>query len=332
MVETTQIEDDIWQIELDLPFEWPESLATPSQVYLLDGDFPALINGCHPAQIDQLEDVLSSFGYRFRDLQRVVYTSWRGGNLGMAPRIRKLDHFAMSPDMCRPSDYGAYIRDSRQHLQNLAETLVRQTQDRDWELDEFEESLDAFFPQSKQQIELVPLRDGHTVAASDYSFEVIEAGGPGEGHICLYDEDAGLLFTGDFALTGMPDVIGHISTYLDELEQLRDIGADLLLPNRGMHRKRPAWALGQALRFVNNFLGHAPATMYHSPTVLEFVENDRGRRIDDLTELVFEVDLFRNLLEELERTQTIETEGEGLFKRYGTDVDDPRGRVQPASG
>jgi hypothetical protein len=84
----------------------------------------------------------------------------------------------------------------------------------------------------------------------------------------------------------------------------------------------------RALSFLNNFLSNAPAAMHEAPTVLEFIETDRGHRLEDLAEMVFALQRFRRPMDELARARMIETEGKGLSRRYGVDVDDPRNKVR----
>jgi glyoxylase-like metal-dependent hydrolase (beta-lactamase superfamily II) len=146
--------------------------------------------------------------------------------------------------------------------------------------------------------------------------------------MALYDSERGYLFCGDFAMSGLPDRLDNAQAYLVSMDRLAELPSQRVLPNRGRSYTRGRLAVTRAARFINNFLTNAPSVLVQGPTVLEFIERDRGHIIDNAVDLLFVYDVFYTLFEELVRTRTIAAEGEGLRRRYGVDVEDPRKRVR----
>lgn len=93
--------------------------------------------------------------------------------------------------------------------------------------------------------ELVPLRDGEVLDFGYHKFKCIETPGHTQGHICLYDQRRGVLFSGDHVLR---DVTPNISTwsyeedslsaYILGLKRVCDLAPSLVLPGHGKPFKK----------------------------------------------------------------------------------------------
>jgi glyoxylase-like metal-dependent hydrolase (beta-lactamase superfamily II) len=322
----------LWQITLPKPAELSLPAAAPTNVYLVDDPrAPALINAGHPAQFETLCAALREIGVAPSALERIVYTSWSIDVLGGASRFPEADHFAYSPDMLAPRHYDSTVVEPRRHeLRALAEAIVEEAAGRvpTLELEDLEEFLARQFPPVAERLRLIPLRSGHFVRLGSLELEVLETPGPERGHLCLYDAAGGRLWTGHFSLDGRPDRIVDTQPYLRSLERIHDLDPDVLLPNRGRIRDPAGWTLKGAHRFLNNFLSNAPAMMFDAPTLLDFVEQDLGFAPDHAIRYLHTLEAYRTLLDELVRSRMIEARGEGLERRYGVDVEDPRARLR----
>ena len=85
------------------------------------------------------------------------------------------------------------------------------------------------------------LKDGDTLSAGGYSLRCILTPGHTPGHMCLWDEERGLMFTGDHVLyditpniTSWPAVEDSLGDYLDSLRLIREFPVKASLPG---HRK-----------------------------------------------------------------------------------------------
>lgn len=85
------------------------------------------------------------------------------------------------------------------------------------------------------------VKDGAILSAGGYSLRCILTPGHTPGHMCLWDEAHGLMFTGDHVLfditpniTAWPNVDDSLGDYLDSLRFIREFPVKLALPG---HRK-----------------------------------------------------------------------------------------------
>lgn len=327
--ELEEIADDLVRIELAGLAEVPEALARPINVYLVEGPTPALINAGHPGHADALGRALRSRGLSPASIERIIATSWEIDVLGGAAQFPRADLFVASPDMQAPRDYEMQLQSRRRRFVEVAREIAEV--DDGLRVQPVEEATQRYFPRMTRDLRFAPLRNGQFVRAGSLRLEVLATGGPGPGHLALYDEDRQLLFCGDFSLSGLPDRLDDTQSYIVSMERLAELSSRTALPNSGRVYDKGRWTVARAANFLNNFLSNAPSALVRQPTVIEFVERDRGYTVDEPMELVVAYDRYRELFEELVRTRTVAAEGEGAGRRYGVDVDDPRGKVRPHS-
>jgi glyoxylase-like metal-dependent hydrolase (beta-lactamase superfamily II) len=91
------------------------------------------------------------------------------------------------------------------------------------------------------------LEDGEPVVLDGQSatrWKVLHTPGHAPGHVCLHEEALGALIVGDMIATVGTILVdtrdGHMRTYLEQLERLRDCGARLALPAHGAPIEDPA--------------------------------------------------------------------------------------------
>ena len=324
------IDETLWQIALDAPPELPAPLDHPTNVYLLGGGgdgsgSPALVNVGHPAQFAALSEALRELGVSPSAIERIVYTSWRIDAMGGATNFPRADHFALSPDMVAPRRYESWLATQREDLRGIGLTMLESEAPVEaWRRERLDEVVGRWLPPSTDEFAVIPLRDGHTIAAGSLRLEVVAAPGPNPGHALLFDASKGYLFSGELAMSGLPEAVERAEPYLIAIERAQGLEPTMLLPNHGDAVRRAAWHLKRISRFANNFLSNLAAALVTAPTLDEFVARDQGHRSDDLAEHVLAMRRYRPFLDELVTAGMIKTEGEGLERRYGVDVEDPR--------
>jgi glyoxylase-like metal-dependent hydrolase (beta-lactamase superfamily II) len=324
-----QIDDELWAISLTRPQAWPESLQDPNRVYIIGGDNPAMINAGHPSQHEEVVagiEAIDDPRVEPERILRVVHTSWSIDVLGGAVNFPDADHFVSSPDMIRPSRYEALIEERRQAYRQLAEAAADQQPNADMEA--VEAFVESYWPKMPESLPIIPIRNGQTVRAGAAELEIMGAEGPGPGNVALLERGRDWLFCGDMTTSGLPYQMRDLRSYMVALERLLDLEIGWLLPNRDRPRKRGDWAIRSAITFINNFMSNAPSAMFEEPTLLEFVERDLGYRPDDFVDLVWKASLYRELMDELVRSKMIESEGSGIERVYGVNIDDPRGEIR----
>jgi glyoxylase-like metal-dependent hydrolase (beta-lactamase superfamily II) len=93
------------------------------------------------------------------------------------------------------------------------------------------------------------LREGDIIEVGDYSLQCIQTPGHSPGHMCLYEERAKILISGDHILfditpniTRWPEMENSLGEYLTSLEKIYALDVELVLPGHrrvmNNHRKR----------------------------------------------------------------------------------------------
>ena len=81
------------------------------------------------------------------------------------------------------------------------------------------------------------LHDGERIAAGGLALEVVATPGHAADHVCLFEPDAGVLFSGDHVLQGMTTVVappdGDMQAYMTSLERVRSLRPCTILPGHG---------------------------------------------------------------------------------------------------
>ena len=141
--------------------------------------------------------------------------------------------------------------------------------------------------------EMVPIRPGEKLAVGEGAVRVIHVPGHADNQILLHDEARGILFAADHLLLGITPNIGlwpesephPLARYLESLENMRGLGADLVLPGHG-----PVF---------HDLDGRIRELMFHHEERLETMR----REISDRPKTAFEVSriVFRGTLTEHQR-------------------------------
>jgi|YelNatPaOPRAMG01_1025707.scaffolds.fasta_scaffold09925_6 glyoxylase-like metal-dependent hydrolase (beta-lactamase superfamily II) len=102
---------------------------------------------------------------------------------------------------------------------------------------------------SELTCEITFLEDGEKIEYGDFLLEVVSTPGHTPGHVCLYDKEKKVLFSGDHILFDItPNITfwefmeDSLGSYLKSLEKVYRLDVDLTLPGhrnfRGSHRRR----------------------------------------------------------------------------------------------
>jgi len=131
------------------------------------------------------------------------------------------------------------------------------------------------------------LAEGETLSIGRFRLQVIWTPGHSHDHICLYDPQEGILFSGDHLL---PDIVPHIGLeveapqdplgeYLASLEKLAPLEVRLVLPGHGepfpRHRRRVGELLSYHRRNLDRLarlLGPEPRTPYELAAAMDWEE------------------------------------------------------------
>lgn len=321
------IDHDLWQITLPSPAFYPHlPAAHPCNVYLLAGSHaPTLINVGHPTQHLALTRALIDIGVHPERIERVITTGWSIHLMGNIQAFPHAELFLYSPVMTEPEDYNALVTQERAQWESIARELIEQHgYDQLCTLDELDQFFDAYFPPVASKLNYTPLKDGHHIRVGSRMLEVLHTPGPQPNHICLWEPHRKELFTGDITLDGLPYRLNEVHSYLSSQQRLIDLEPHTLYPNYGQiaqGKERAIQQVRRGQRFLNNFLTNATLTLHGAPSLIEFAEQDLGYKPAYVPRFALTLLTHQAFFEELVRARGIAAEGQGLNRRYGTDLE-----------
>lgn len=95
--------------------------------------------------------------------------------------------------------------------------------------------------QSRRDVELTLLEEGDTIQVGSFSWQCVETPGHTRGHLCLYEPEAKILFSGDHILETITSNLAlwsedgdPLNQYLESLDKMNRYEVDYVLPG---HRK-----------------------------------------------------------------------------------------------
>ena len=121
---------------------------------------------------------------------------------------------------------------------------------------------------------------GDLIPAGDGAVRVIHTPGHAPDHVCFFDEASGVLFCGDLLIQGRTVVIpaslgGHLTSYLESLEQIRRLEPRRVLPAHGPEiEDLPA--------LVDGYLAHRHQRETQILGALERAEHTKEALVDEI--------------------------------------------------
>lgn len=220
--------------ELPLPF----SLGSIN-VYLVRLTHGYLLIDCGmntDACFAALDIARERLGVEWREIREILLTHIHPDHMGLAPKLLALTgaRLSMHPSDALLLGQITASEDGRRTDEQLANAgtppeLAAMTHQ-------------AFAEISKNFQKLQPhtlLHGGESLATADGALEVIWTPGHSPGHLCLYDRQRRLLFSGDHILEHISPNIGWqpeddpLGAYLHSLRIIAGLDVDLILPSHG---------------------------------------------------------------------------------------------------
>ena len=260
---------DLAVIAPDNPM-WP----SPANVFIVrDGTGFSMIDaGCAgPAGADYLKTGLDHFKLSLESLHTVVLSHAHPDHMGGLSYI----HEWASPRVLL-HEKDIYLARNPEELANtfdipLAKERIVETPDGARYADF---SLLGFFRDfgcaMSDGMETSPMAEGDCVDLGRFSFKVLHTPGHAPGHVALFDEKTGILMAGDlvgkFPAWYTP-TSGGVTGYLDSLDTLGTLDAEVIFPSHGPVIDDPKFGIGKIRqklldreRTVLECLDHEPRT------------------------------------------------------------------------
>jgi len=233
MIEVTP---GIYRMPLPLPIPTLSHINT----YLVRGDNGSLLidTGWNTKEaFDSLKKQLADDGIDGREISRIVVTHAHPDHYGLAGELENLFGATLAFHHLEKDFIETRYVNMDELIQELGQWLHRNgvPPDRLAELQK------ASLPMLRFVTPTLPdttLYGGETITCGDFNFEVLLTPGHAPGHICLYEPDKKMLFSGDHLLPTITPHVGlhpqsssnPLGDYLDSLKQLKKLEVDLVLP------------------------------------------------------------------------------------------------------
>jgi glyoxylase-like metal-dependent hydrolase (beta-lactamase superfamily II) len=284
--EAAPVAEDIWQLKLPVPF--PLRFIS---VYLVEGgDGWTLVDTGYdyPPARAAWEAGAAAVGCDLGcEVDRIVVTHFHPDHIGAArwlhertgAPVRMMEReIPFARTLWGSSDVGPFVEYLVRHGMPLADAGA---------------TADVVRYPLPLPEEMVPIRPGEKLAVGDGVVRVIHVPGHADNQIVLHDEMRGILFAADHLLLGITPNIGlwpesephPLARYLESLESMHGLGANLVLPGHG-----------PVFRDLDGRIGEL---MFHHKDRLETMR----REISDSPKTSYEVSriVFRGTLTEHQR-------------------------------
>lgn len=217
----------------------------PINVYLINDDPITLIDAGPnlPDSEENMEAYLESMGLCFKDIKRLVITHAHPDHIGLARRIQELSGaevylHKLEVEKLRMQNALANERANLLRQAGVPGNVVEQ-------MAKWSKEARGWFLTRIDPNTVIPLQGGEILDFASGSLEVIFTPGHSPGHICLYEPDHKILFSGDHILANIsPNPLLELSPggqgrcksllqYLDSLQKITQKPLEMIYPAHG---------------------------------------------------------------------------------------------------
>jgi glyoxylase-like metal-dependent hydrolase (beta-lactamase superfamily II) len=231
----SQVIPNVFTLSLPLPFEL-ESV----NVHLIKLDDGWMLVDCGmelDAAWQILEAAIAQMGIQWKDIRVILLTHMHPDHMGMSARLLELTGASLWMHSVEAAHLQLVSRGTRR-VPWLDDVFSRAGVSLD-----LQARMERHFTQIRRNFhDLAPNRlfhGGEQIPTAAGLFQVLWTPGHSPGHICLYNESAKLLISGDHILENItPNVAWHpdadtLGDFLTSLEGLRPLEIDIILPSHG---------------------------------------------------------------------------------------------------
>lgn len=223
-----------------MPLPLPVPTISHINTYLVKGDNGHLLvdTGWNTAEaFASLKKQLAELGVKGREISQIVVTHVHPDHYGLAGKLKSLFGATLYFHHLEKDFIETRYVNMDELIQELGQWLKRNGAPPD----RLAELQKASLPMLRFVTPTMPdttLYGGETITCGDFSFEVMLTPGHAPGHICLYEPDKKILFSGDHILPTITPHVGlhpqsgsnPLGDYLDSLSRLEQLEVKLVLP------------------------------------------------------------------------------------------------------
>jgi len=223
-----------------MPLPLPVPNLSHINTYLVKGDRGCLLidTGWNTAEaFASLKKQLAELGIKGKEISRIVVTHAHPDHYGLAGKLKALFNATLYFHHLEKD----FIETRYVHMDELLQEMGQWLNQNGVPPERLPELQQASLPMLKFVAPAMPdttLYGGEVITCGDFSFNVLPTPGHAPGHICLYEPDRKLLFSGDHILPTITPHVGlhpqsgsnPLGDYLDSLNRLEQMEVNLVLP------------------------------------------------------------------------------------------------------
>jgi glyoxylase-like metal-dependent hydrolase (beta-lactamase superfamily II) len=208
-----------------------------------------------PESFEALSRGMQEIGADVRDISQIVCTHVHPDHYGMAGRIKKLSGATLAMHHLEAGFITPrYV--TMEELLHETDQMLAANGVPEEETDRLRDATVDLVPLVVPTPPDITLHDGETVSTGIFNFRVVWTPGHSSGHICLYEPEKKLLFSGDHILPKItPNISVHpqsienpLGRYLKSLKETRRLNVELTLPGHDEPFTRLIPRIDQILR------------------------------------------------------------------------------------
>ncbi len=255
--------------------ESPYPVIQPVNLFLLAGNDLILIDSGDGTSysMKKLSDGLERLGFDLSDISMIINTHEHIEHFGGNAAIKEVSGAEiLAHRLAIP-----FIEDMRNQV-----TPENELKDLPVEVSQFVKIRSEMYKDLKTARVDTGLED-NAIPVGDFILRIIHTPGHARGHICIYEEEEGTLFTGDL-ITGkgtpyvgaLPSQYGDMADFLDSLRRIKDLRIRRLLPSHGEELKDPYKRIEETMQ----------SKLRRERKVLQVL--DKGKSLSEIVDLTYE--------------------------------------------
>lgn len=231
-----------WEDIITVPLSLPFALRIIN-AYLIKGEtgYTIIDTGLHcEADLTAWEQAQEEFKWSWQDVEKIVLTHYHPDHYGLAGQLQEKTG---APVFISKTDYEQaqvfFARESDMP-ETMANFFSMHGLPAEWAV-QIPEHLRSFHNWVEPHPSPTFLEGGQKIRLGDHEYDIYHTPGHADGHLCFYDPERKILFSGDFLLPKITPNISlwpncnpnPLSVYLETLNKMKNVKVERVFPAHG---------------------------------------------------------------------------------------------------
>jgi len=212
-------------------------------IYLIEGEKGIILidTGWNtPEAFDAVKNSLKANGFELRDITQILITHFHPDHYGMAGKLKQLTDATIAMSEVEASMLDARY-DNPDVLLNQLSVFLRSHGLMEDMLERFSRASMGFRHLVVLTRPDILLKDGDTISLPPFELKVLLTPGHTPGHLCYYEPNRKMLFSGDMLLPEISTNISYnpqstenpLGEFINSLNMLKDLEVNFVFPSHG---------------------------------------------------------------------------------------------------